>query len=158
MMTQQIANSADTVSLKPVMPEAVFGMMLVLPVFIAFCVMVGLHWSIKSKGTIGSVIIAVGTVLAVVGVISLCAIPAGKNLSFPGSWIVTMSPINLVFAYIYPNEAISSVMSSGVFNARVSLIVGALVTVVIYSVFVYGMHTNMRRTFMMTVRRLAGAN
>jgi len=41
---------------------------------------------------------------------------------------------------------------------RVSLIVGSLITAVGYSLAVYAMHTNMKRSFMMTVRRLAGQN
>lgn len=158
LITATMSNSAAQIQLKPMLPEAVLGLLAVLPMFIAFCVMVGLHWSIKSKGTISSVIMAVGTVLAVVGVISLCAIPAGQNLSYPGSWIVAMSPINLVFAYIYPNEMVSSAISGGLASARVSLLIGAGITAFVYAVFVYGMHTNMKRTFMMTVRRLAGAS
>jgi len=158
MMTATLPGTTTPIQVKPMIPEAVLGLMLVLPMFIAFCVMVGLHWSIKSKGTIGSVIVAVGTVLAVVGVISLCAIPAGQNLSYPGSWIVTMSPINLVFAYVFPNLTITSALSGGLASARVSLVFGAAATAVVYAVIVYGMHTNMKRTFMMTVRRLAGTS
>ncbi len=38
---------------------AVVGMSLLMPAFVAFTVMVGLQWSIRSKGTIGSVVAAV---------------------------------------------------------------------------------------------------
>ena len=69
-------------NLPVVLPEGAIAMPLVLGPFIAFCVMVGLYWSIKSKGTIGSVIGAVGFVVVLVGVLSLCGIPAGRSLSY----------------------------------------------------------------------------
>jgi hypothetical protein len=142
----------------PVLPEAAIALPLVLAPFIAFCVMVGLQWSIKSKGTISSVISAVAIVLAVAGVLSLCAVPAGANLSLPGSALVAFSPINLVFAVVYPADTITSAMADSVGAARTSLVIGAAIAAAFYAAIVYGMHTNMKRTFMMTVRRLAGVN
>jgi putative peptidoglycan lipid II flippase len=129
---------------------------LMLGPFIAFCVMVGLQWSIKSKGTIGAVIAAVAIVLAIVGVISLCAIPAGDNLSFLGAVLSTFSPVNLLFAVVFPDKTIPDALSDGVFTARWSLVIGAALAAIAYAAISYGMHTNMKRTFMMTVRRLAG--
>ena len=40
--------------------------------------------------------------------------------------------------------------------ARAALVVGAAGAGLLYSGVVYGLHNNMKRTFMMTVRRLAG--
>ena len=37
-----------------------------------------------------------------------------------------------------------------------SIVIGAIITADICAIVVYGMHSNMKRTFMMTVRRLAG--
>ena len=129
--------------------------------FVAFCVMVGLQWSIKSKGTISSIICAVGIVLLVTFVLSVCAVPSGKNLSVLGSAIVTCSPINLVFAAVYPAQTIPSALGQGApsfMAARASLVLGAAFSAVIYAAIVYGMHANMKRTFMFTVRKLAGTN
>ena len=39
-----------------------------------------------------------------------------------------------------------------------ALVIGAAITAAVYAVISYGMHTNMKRTFMMTVRRLAGTS
>ncbi|MCH7547414.1 MAG: ABC transporter permease subunit [Planctomycetes bacterium] len=158
MLSVANPNGTGNLDLPPVIPESVFSMAIVLPMFIAFCVMVGLHWSIRSKGTIGSIIAAVGIVLATVGVMSLCAIPAGENLSVLGAWIVNINPINLTFANIYPDQAIPSALSGGLASARIHLIIGAIMVAGIYGVAVYLLHTNMKRTFMMTVRRLAGTN
>ncbi len=139
-----------------ILPEGAIALPLMLAPFVAFCVMVGLQWSIKSKGTISSVISAVAIVVAVVGVLSLCAVPAGRNLTLPGAAFLTISPINLLFALVQPSQTIPSGMSDSMTGARVSLLIGAAVSAVIYSALVYGMHANMKRTFMMTVRRLAG--
>ncbi len=141
-----------------ILPEGAIALPLVLAPFIAFCVMVGLHWSIKSKGTIGSVIASVGIVVAIVGVLSLCGMPAGKNLTMLGAVMSTFSPINLLFAIVFPADTIPSALGDGVSAARISLLVGAAITAFAYAAISYGMHTNMKRTFMMTVRRLAGTS
>ena len=141
-----------------ILPEGAIAMPLMLAPFFAFCVMVGLHWSIKSKGTIGAVIAAVAIAVAVAGILSLCAIPAGNSLSLAGSTIVSFSPMNLLFAIVYPAKTIPSAMEAGNAAARTSLVVGATISAVIYGAVVFGMHSNMKRTFMMTVRRLAGTS
>ncbi len=141
-----------------VIPEGVIALAMILPMFVAFCVMVGLHWSIKSKGTIGSVIVAVTVIVMFAGLLSLCAIPAGQNLSLPGTWVVTWSPMNLLFALIYPDTIIPSAIGSGLSLARINVLIGAVFGMVGYAFCVYLLHTHMKRTFMMTVRRLAGTS
>jgi hypothetical protein len=42
--------------------------------------------------------------------------------------------------------------------ARIALAVGSLIAAAVYIVVVISMHATMKRTFMMTVRRLAGTN
>ncbi|MBT8485948.1 MAG: ABC transporter permease subunit [Phycisphaerales bacterium] len=150
------ASSVDT--LPVVLPEGALVLPLVLAPFIAFCVMVGLQWSIRSKGTISSVIAAVGIVLAVVGVLSLCGMPAGRNLSHLGAVMSTFSPVVSVFSIVYPENAIPSAFDDGPSTARTSLLIGACITAAGYAAISYAMHTNMKRTFMMTVRRLAGTS
>jgi len=139
-----------------VLPEGAIALPIMLAPFLAFCVMVGLQWSIKSKGTIGSVIAAFGVLAAVIGVLTICAFPAGQNLSVIGSAFTAFSPVNIVLAIVFPANFIHSALAQEVGAARVSLIVGAFIAAGVYAAIVYGMHTNMKRTFMMTVRRLAG--
>lgn len=154
-----LRDSTTTLDTLPViLPEGAIALPLVLAPFIAFCVMVGLQWSIKSKGTIGSVIAAVGIVLVVVGVLSLCAMPAGRSLHLPGAVMTAFSPVNLVFSIVYPAETIPSALDGSVGSARTALVIGALIAAVAYAAISYGMHTTMKRTFMMTVRRLAGTS
>ena len=141
----------------PVMfPEAAITLPLVLAPFIAFCVMIGLQWSIKSKGTIGSIIGAVGVVLAVVGVLSFCGLAAGNAVSTVGAFITSFSPLTLTFASIYPEEVIADAISDTIAGGRVALFIGAMATAAAYTGISYGLHSSMKRTFMTTVRRLSG--
>ena len=57
---------SGAVEIPAVVPEAGLIAMFTLIAFTAFCVMVGLNWSLRSKGTIGSVVVSVG-VVGVVG-------------------------------------------------------------------------------------------
>jgi hypothetical protein len=136
--------------------EGAIALPLVLGPFIAFCVMIGLYRSIRSKGTISSVIAAVGLVVVVVGVLGLCGMATGSNLSFLGAIFSALSPINLVFAIVYPGETLPSALEGGLAATRTSIVIGSMIAAVVYAAISYGLHTNMKNTFMMTVRRLAG--
>jgi hypothetical protein len=151
-----LSNSTDKIDLPVILPEGAIAMPIVLAPFVAFCVMVGLHWSIRSKGTIGSVIAAVFVVIAVVGVLSLCGLATGNSMDVVGGVISTFSPINLLFAIVDPATAIPGALKGHVAAGRISLVIGAIIAAVICTIVVYGMHSNMKRVFMMTVRRLAG--
>ena len=124
---------------------AVVGMTLLMPAFVAFAVMVGLQWSIRSKGTIGSVVAAVMVVFTVTGVIGLCGIAS----------VSAISPFNLVGAAFLPETTISQTVLEGDLEGF-SMLIGAVVAATIYGFIVFGMHASMKRSFMMTVRRLAG--
>lgn len=136
-------------------PEGALLVPLVLVVFTSFCVMVGLQWSIKSKGTIGSVIAAFGVVVAAGGILGLCGAASGRGLSYLGAVINALSPVNLAVASIQPDALIESSLGD-LAAARTSLVIGSLIAAGAYVGIVVAMHTNMKRTFMMTVRRLAG--
>jgi len=154
-----IKNSTSVIPELPViLPEGAIALPLVLAPFVAFCVMVGLHWSIKSKGTIGSVIAAVGIVVAVTGVLSLCGVASGGSMSLLGAVLNAVSPINLLFSIVKPEDIIHDALEDNVAAARVASVVGAAIWAFLYALLCYLMHTNMKRNFMMTVRRLAGTN
>jgi ABC-type transport system involved in multi-copper enzyme maturation permease subunit len=130
---------------------------IVLVAFIAFCVMVGLQWSIKSKGTIGSVIAAFGVIVVVAGILGLCGVAVGSSVMTVGPVLNALSPVNLVLAVMVPQLVIEGSLRD-LPSARIALAVGSLIAAATYIVAVISMHTTMKRTFMMTVRRLAGTN
>lgn len=156
LSVQAMVNTAP-VQLPILLVEGAVLVPLVLVAFTAFCVMVGLQWSIKSKGTIGSVIAAFGVVVAAGGVLGLCGAAAGRTVPLLGAVMNALSPVNLALSVVRPDAMIEQ--SLGDLNAaRASLAIGAVIAAAIYAGIVLAMHTNMKRTFMMTVRRLAGTN
>ena len=134
---------------------AVVGLTLVMPLFVAFAVMVGLQNSIRSKGTIGSVIAAIAIMVVTFGVVGFCGVLGGQAIPIVGPAINAMSPFNLVVGGLFPETVFSSSVKD-MSTLNISLLIGALVSAVVYVGLVLGMHASMKRSFMMTVRRLAG--
>ena len=155
-MVTSTVGVAKTVTLPMVLPEGAIALPFVLGPFTAFCVMIGLHWSIKSKGSIGSVVGAVLVVGAFAAFLGLCGIPAGRNMPYIGAVITAANPMNLVWALFYPAKSLDKGLQLNVDATRIWLVMGAALAAVVYAAVVYGMLTNMKRSFMMTVRKLAG--
>jgi ABC-type transport system involved in multi-copper enzyme maturation permease subunit len=140
-----------------VLPEAALTAPLVVVPFMAFCVMVGLHWSLRSRGTISSVVGAVGVVGVVAGVAGLCGWNASPSLTGLGPVLGAISPASMVYAVTNPEEALSSSMTGvGAAGARAALVIGSLLATIVHGALCYSIHANMVRTFDMTVRQLAG--
>ncbi len=142
-----------------VLPEAILVAPLVVVPFIAFCVMVGLHWSLRSKGTLASVVGTVGVVGAVSGVVGLCGWNAGPGVPVLGPVLSAMSPASMVYTLIEPATAMRETVTNATNTlapARTSLIVGAAIAAAAYAAAVYMIHGAMVRQFDTTVRKLAG--
>lgn len=141
-----------------VLPEAGLTAAPVMFAFVAFCVMVGLQWSLKSKGTISSVIGTVGVVAVVGGTLGLCGWQSGSSIEVLGPVFAAMTPVTVVYSTIDPASALAGSLggSSGLASARVSLGIGALTTAAAYVGVVYGIRANLVRNFDFTVRKLAG--
>ncbi len=140
-----------------ILPEAALVVAVVMVPFIAFCVMVGMQWSLKSKGSLSAVVATVGVVGVVGGIVGLCAYKSGTDFQFVGSAIAALSPITAVTATIYPETALAvTVNSHGLASARIGLLIGCAIAAMAYLAVVYGLRANMVHNFDMTVRRLAG--
>jgi fucose permease len=62
-----------------------------------------------------------------------------------------------VYAGLYAESALGATISSaGVGGARITLLIGAVVSAVAHAALCFGIHSSMVRTFDMTVRKLAG--
>ena len=142
----------------PVMlPEAALLAPMVTIPFMTFCVIIGLQWSLKSKGTISSVIGAVGVAGVISGVIGLCAWKSGTGIAILGAVLSAFSPATLVYACINPDSALyETIDQTGLTQARVALVIGAAVGAAVYAAIVYGVHASMVKNFDFTVRKLAG--
>jgi ABC-type transport system involved in multi-copper enzyme maturation permease subunit len=144
-------------TLPGVLPEAgVLATIVVIP-FMAFCVMVGLQWSLKSRGTLSSVVWTVGVVGVVAGIIGVCGWNAAAGLEGLGALLGALSPASLIYALVDPaSGASATVKGAGVTGLRVWLFVGCIASAGLHAAICYGIHANMVRTFDMTVRKLAG--
>lgn len=142
----------------PVMiPEAGLWAAVVLVPFAAFCVMIGLNQSLRSRGTIGSVVATVGIVGAFAAVVGLCGWKAGESIPAVGPALAAMSPASLVAAATTPEDAMmTTIGKTGLGSARTALGVGALIAAGVYALMCYIIHGHIVRTFDMTVRRMAG--
>ena len=144
-----------TIQAPLVLPEAAIALPIVLTSFTALCVMIGLQWSVKSRGTIGSVFGATAVILAVGGSVGLCGGSVGSTIPYGGAVINALSPMNLVLMAVEPGTMISASLESPL-GRRISILSGAVVAALVYCAVVYGLHSSMKASFMMTVRRLSG--
>ncbi|HAW95522.1 MAG TPA: hypothetical protein DCX60_04530 [Phycisphaerales bacterium] len=158
--TFEVASQVGTrsVRLPLILPEVALLFPLVLISCTALCVMIGLQWSLRSRSTIGSVTSALLIVTMVLFVIGLCGVNAGASIEIVGAFFAALSPINLILAGVSPGEYLSAGIAKGdqMGGTRVALMVGALVASGAYAGVVYAIYVSMKRSFMMTVRRLAG--
>ncbi|QYK47813.1 MAG: ABC transporter permease subunit [Phycisphaeraceae bacterium] len=140
-----------------VLPEAALILPIVVVPFIAFCAIVGLHWSLKSKGTLGSVVASVGIVAAVSAFVGLCGWRAGSEFALLGPALAGLSPGSALFATINPADMLSQTISShDLTTARVALAIGCFISAGAYIGIVYAVHAALVKNFDMTVRKLAG--
>jgi len=141
-----------------VLPEAGLLAAVTLIPFTAFCVMIGLQWSLKSKGTIGAVVATVGVVAVVGGVLSLCGWQATSSFEFVGPALAGLSPAPMLSAIVTPYDAMYETIASdgGLFAARISLAIGAIIGAAIYLGIVFAVRASLVRGFDFTVRKLAG--
>ena len=61
-------------------------------------------------------------------------------------------------ANVVPADTIPKSIARDAAEGRWALAIGALIAAGLYTLVVYALHTQIKRNFMMTVRRLAGTN
>lgn len=157
MMPAQSLSGGAPVQVPVILPEGGLIAPLAVVPFMAFCVMVGLHWSLKSKGTLASTTWTVGVVGAIAGIVGLCSWQALTSLNFIGPTLSGLSPAAYVFALTAPDNAMAGTITDmSLASARVALVLGGLLSTIVFAALCYGLHSNMVRTFDVTVRKLAG--
>jgi len=151
---------SSTIQIPVVLPEAGLIAAVVLIPFIAFCVMIGLHWSLKSKSTLSSVVGTVAIVFISSGIIGLCGWASGADMPVVGPALTTLSPASMLDAMISPVERLDETVNSGpsgLSQARISMAIGSIISAGIYIAIVYAVLTALVRNFDFTVRKLAGS-
>ncbi len=156
----KVVGTGITLDVPVIIPEAGLVLAVMLIPFIAFCVMIGLHWSLKSKGTLSAVVGTVAVVFITSGILGMCGWASASDMPVIGPALATLSPASLIDAMISPvsrlDETISQNTGTGLAVARAAMAIGAVVSAGIYIAIVYGVLTAMVRNFDFTVRKLAG--
>ena len=144
-----------TVEVPLVLAPAACAFPLAFTGFMAFTVMTGLQWSVGSRGVIGSTLGALGVIVGAASLLGLCGAAAGREVPMLGPALVCLSPVNLAFAAVAPAHALAASMLQPE-GLVTSFAVGGLVAAASYATLTWAMLAAIRRSFMMTVRRLAG--
>ncbi len=153
--------SGNTITAPVVLPEAGLLAPLVLIPFMAFCVMIGLQWSLKSKGTLSAVIGTVAIVAIVSGILGLCGWASAADMPVVGPALASLSPASLLDALVVPTQRLAQTVDNGtdgLLTARIALAVGALISAGIYIGIVYAVVSALVKNFDTTVRKLAGTS
>ena len=127
--------------------------------FIAFCAVIGLQWSLRSKGVVGATVAAFAVVFAVGGVLGLCGWNAGADVSYLGPILSCLTPVTAMHSCVDPATAATETLASaGVPTAaNVPLLIGSAIAATVYLGLTWGIKTAMVKSFDATVRKLAGA-
>jgi hypothetical protein len=153
--------SGNAITVPVVLPEAALLAPLVLVPFMAFCVMIGLQWSLKSKGTLSAVIGTVAIVAIVSGILGLCGWASASDMPVVGPALASLSPASLLDALVVPADRLAETVDNGpkgLTTARISLAVGGLISAGIYIGIVYAVINALVKNFDTTVRKLAGTS
>jgi len=153
--------SGNAITVPVVLPESGLLAPLVLVPFVAFCVMIGLQWSLKSKGTLSAVIGTVAIVAIVSGILGLCGWASASDMPVVGPALASLSPASLLDALVVPAHRLAETVdagSGGLATARLALAIGALIAAGVYIGIVYAVISALVKNFDTTVRKLAGTS
>jgi len=141
-----------------VLPEVAIVLPLVTVAFIAFTIIIGLQWSLMSRGTIGSVVATVAVVGTVGSIIGVCGWQAGIGITTIGPFLSAFTPPSLAYACLNPLDAMGASIrdDTDLPRARVGLFIGTTVACGVYAMIVLAMKASLVKTFDSTTRRLAG--
>ena len=135
--------------------EAPLLLTLMLVPFLALSVMVGMSWSLKSKGVLGAVVPAVGIIGCLVMVTGFCGLNAVESLPWVGPILNGFSPVTNLIILIDPWSHVLDYTEDPV-QGRLSVAMANIVVGAFYSLVVYSMQVGIVKSFDHTVRRLSG--
>ena len=155
--TVQGSIGQQTLSFPVVLPESLLIAGVISIAFIACCVMIGLNFSLRSKGTLASVVAAVAVIAVVAGSLGLCGFLSADEIATVGPALAAFSPASAVRAMVDPrNGFLGTLGEQSLTTARVALGIGSVIAAAGYVLAVYAIHAHMVRNFDFTVRKLAG--
>jgi len=144
---------------QPARPLAGWGGLLGIGIslvpFAAFCIAVGLHWSLRVRRSVSAVLIATVLSVAVVGIIGLCAVPLGGSIPVAGPLALTVCPITAVMVAANSAKMLASTKVDPN-QLQWVLLIGGVISAVIWAGLTHIILKTTVRSFIVTMRRLAG--
>ncbi|MBN2562892.1 MAG: ABC transporter permease subunit [Phycisphaerae bacterium] len=135
--------------------EATITLPVLFVCFTAFACMIGLHWSIKSKKTMGAVFTSTGIVIGVFAATAGCAFSmksAGNDLLTAA--FMPLTPVTAVFIAVDPASAVGATTAGAtVTTCRVIAFIASFCSAAVYGLIGYAMHRSMVRNFDMVIRK-----
>lgn len=138
-------------------PEAPVILAMMLVPFIALCVAVGMHFSLKSKGVLSAVTASLGAVGLLGVMVGICGFYAAPDVELIGPIINAFSPATGLFMIIDPYSSVAGYESSST-RGRFYVAVGGVFAMLGYGLAVWALVAPMIREFTQTVRRLSGTS
>lgn len=158
LTTVQSVTGGSPITVPVLAPEGALLAPLVVVPFVAFVCMVGLHWSLKSRGPITAVVATVLIVGVIALTLSACGWQAGAGIPFVGPAIAALSPASLLVALIDPaSGAGATIHRAGGDAARISAAIGAAAAAGVYIALTQTIRAHLVRRFDFVTRQLAGA-
>lgn len=157
VVSDQIIGSSGASSV----PLALFAPAILTPIvvipYISFCLVLGLMWSMRSKGSLSAIISSLILVFVVTGGLGMC-FKISSDMGHVGSIFAALSPINSVLATMVSVDVLPSVMQQGTTSANISMATASVISGLSWSLISWGLLRSMSSSFVVTVRRLAGNN
>jgi ABC-type transport system involved in multi-copper enzyme maturation permease subunit len=140
-------------------PMASWGGLLGLAIsivpFAAFCVAVGLHWSLRSKRSVTAVLVATVLIVVVAGIAGLCAVPLGSGIPIVGALALALCPITAVMVAIHESSMLAPLNATPL-QLQWLLLASGVLSGVVWSALTYIILRSTIGSFVPTMRRLAG--
>jgi len=134
--------------------ESPFVLLTMLLPFIAVCVAIGMHSSLRAKGVLGAIVPSVSIVGLGALVFGFCGLSASASIPLIGPILNGFSPATNIFMLVDPHNWVSQF--SDPILGRASVIISGLVCAGGYATIVWAFISAMVRGFDHTVRRLSG--
>ena len=156
-----IAIVSDTLpnNYETVIPLALYGGAFTMPFlfipFIAFCIAIGLMWSLRSKGSISAIVTTLTLVSIIIFGLGLCVMPLSST-AFPSAVFNSLSPISQMFSTMHGASTVPALLNRSIADANLGVAICSIIGGLLWSIICWGLLKSMTASFVMTVRRLAG--
>ncbi len=142
-----------------VIPLALYGGALTMPFlflpFVAFCIAIGLMWSLRSKGSIGAIVTTLTLVSIIIFGLGLCVIPL-RTTEYARAFFSSLSPISQLFAVMHGATTLPKLLAEGIATSNAWIAACSVLSGFLWTLICWGLLKSMTTSFVMTVRRLAG--